>query len=152
MIEVSLNNKPIPVPIKFQPIYKVILLLAILKYGTIKPYNATFLKLHLYMWGLRDDSNLQILLDIKNKRRNSITPWIFELALEKTVTLGIINKLCKREIKSGELQICLEQKGLDLLEKIQELKIFETDINKIKSVGIIPQARILTVNKTWEIF
>lgn len=151
MIDVKLDIKAIPVPLTYQPIYKIIMLLAILKFGTARPYNSTFLKLHLYMWALRSDNNYQILLAIKNKKRDSIVPWIFEPSLERIVTLGVMNGLCKREILSGELQIQILDSGISLLNKIEEMEIFTEDILKIKTIGIIPQTAILRANNKWEI-
>ncbi|RZJ98696.1 MAG: hypothetical protein EOO46_24630 [Flavobacterium sp.] len=152
MINVTFNNNAIPVPIKFQPVYKVIILLALLRYGTAKPHNATFLKLHLYMWALRDEKNLDILYKIKNKQRQNLTPWSFEVSMEKTVTLAVINQLCERSLKSGELQVSITTKGLELLQKIETMGLFADDLSKIKTIGNIPQSTILAANKNWEIF
>lgn len=152
MIEVKLDIKPIPVPLIYQPIYKIIMLLCILRYGTPKPHNSTFLKLHLYMWALRNNENYNLLLAIKKKERDSVVPWIFEPSLDRIVTLAVINGLCKREILSTELQIQITEIGLKLLEKVEKLDLFTDDITKIKTIGNIPQASILRANSKWEIF
>lgn len=152
MIDVKLDIKAIPVPLVYQPIYKIIMLLAILKFGTSRPYNATFLKLHLYMWALRSDENYNILLSIKKRERDSIVPWIFEPSLDRIVTLAVINGLCKREVLSSELQIQITEDGIQLLTKIQGLNLFTDDIAKIKDVGIVPQSQIVRANSKWEIF
>ncbi|MBB2144632.1 hypothetical protein GM921_03995 [Pedobacter sp. LMG 31464] len=152
MIEVKLDIKAIPVPLRYQPIYKIIILLAILRYGTSRPYNSTFLKLHLYMWALRSEENYEILLSVKQKKRDTIVPWIFEPSLDKIVTLAVINGLCKREILSNELQIQIVDSGLELLTKIEQMNLFNEDIGKIKQIGIIPQTSISKANSNWEIF
>ncbi|MGE6354868.1 hypothetical protein ACQKCJ_13465 [Flavobacterium sp. NPDC079362] len=150
-INTELDTKPIPVPIIYQPIYKLILLLAILKYGTAKPYNSIFLKIHLYMWGLRSVENLEVLKDLKKGIRNSISPWTFEPGLEKTITLAIINDLCTREVKSNELKIQLTPLGESFILKIEKSKHFIEDFQKIKSIGIIPQNVIQSANHNWKI-
>lgn len=151
LINIKLDIKPIPVPIIYQPIYKVILLLAILKYGTAKPHNAVFLKLHLYMWALRSEENLKVLYDLKRGFRSTISPWTFEPGLEKTITLAIINDFCTREIKSNELKIQLTSQGDSFIKKIERSKYFLEDFDKIKSIGIIPQNTIQAANSNWKI-
>jgi len=151
MIEVKLDIKPIPVPIIYQPIYKLIMLLAVLKYGTSKPHNATFLKLHLYLWGLRSEENYNVLKQLQKKERNSILPWSFEPALDKVVTIAIINNYCTKEIRTAELQIKITNEGESLLQKIEDLELFNGDISKIKAIGIIPQTYIKTANSNWKL-
>lgn len=152
MIEVKLDIKPIPVPLVYQPIYKIIMLLAILQYGTSRPHNSTFLKLHLYMWALRSEENYDILLSVKKRQRNSVVPWIFEPSLDRIVTLAIINGFCKREVLSNELQIQILDPGVELLRKIEEMNLFIEDISKIRAIGIIPQSLMASANNKWEIF
>ena len=151
MIDVKLDLKGIPVPIRYQPIYKIVMLLAILRYGCQKPHNANLLKLHLFMWGLRDEVNFAVLMDIKTKRRTSVVPWVFEPAMNKVITLGVINSLCEREIKNGFLQVRILPEGLRVLERITELDVFTPEINKIKNIGVLPQSTITEVNKNWEL-
>jgi hypothetical protein len=151
MIEVTLDIKPIPVPLLYQPVYKLIMLLAVLKYGTSKPHNATFLKLHLYLWGLRSEENYTVLKQLQKKERNTVLPWSFEPALDKVVTIAIINKYCTKEIKSTELQIQITPEGTTLLQKIEELELFSEDISKIKGIGIIPQTSIKAASSNWKI-
>jgi hypothetical protein len=152
MIEVKLDLKPIPVPLIYQPIYKIIMLLSILRYGTSKPHNSTFLKLHIYMWALRSNENYEMLLSIKTRERKSIVPWIFEPSLDRIVTLAVINSFCQREILSSELQIKITDLGVNLLEKVENLNLFPEDIAKIKAIGNIPQSTIASANSNWEIF
>ena len=151
MIQVKLDIKPIPVPVLYQPIYKLIMLLAVLKYGTRKPYNATFLKLHLYLWALRSEENYNTLVQLQKKERNSILPWSFEPALDKVVTIAIINNYCTKEIKSTELQIKITTEGESLLQKIEDLELFNEDLSKIKAIGIIPLSSIKMANSNWKL-
>jgi hypothetical protein len=151
MIEVELNIKPIPVPIIYQPIYKLIMLLAVLKYGARKPHNATFLKLHLYLWGLRSEENYNVLKQLQKEERNSILPWSFEPALDKVVTIAIINNYCTKEVKSAELQIKITTEGESLLQKIEDLDLFNEDISKLKAIGIISQSSIKMANNNWKL-
>ena len=152
MIDIKLDLKGIPVPIRYQPIYKIVMLLAVLKYGCQKPNNCNLLKLHLYMWALANEENLKILLEIKGKIRTSVVPWVFQPAMSKVITLAVINGLCKRDIKSTDLQVQLMPEGAEVLRKIEALDIFTAEINKIKAVGIIPASTITSVNKNWKLF
>jgi hypothetical protein len=151
MIEVKLEAKPIPVPLTYQPIYKIVLLLAVLQYACSKPYRATFLKLHLYMWGMRSNKNAYILRSIAKKRRSTIAPWNYEPGLERVITLSIVSGYCNRCIASQELQIELTDAGKDLLKKIEEAGYFSEDISRIKSIGKIPQGKLVAANENWTI-
>jgi predicted transcriptional regulator len=151
MIDVKLDIKPIPVPLLYQPVYKLVMLLAILKYGTSKPHNATFLKLHLYFWSLRSEENYSVLLQLKKKQRNSILPWSFEPALDKVVTIAIVNNYCTNEIKSTELQVKITSRGESFLQKIEDLELFCEDILRIKTIGNIPQTSIKSASSNWKL-
>ncbi|QEC76911.1 hypothetical protein [Mucilaginibacter ginsenosidivorax] len=152
MIDVKLDIKAIPVPLRYQPIYKIVMLLAVLRYGCAKPYAATFLKLHLYMWALRSNENQQILTAIKTKTRDSIVPWVFEPALDQVITLAVINDFCSRTIRAADLQIEIKEKGLEFLTKLEALELFAEDIGRVKDIGVVPQSLIAAVNKKWELY
>ncbi|PWS28701.1 hypothetical protein DHW03_02315 [Pedobacter yonginense] len=152
MIDVKLDIKAIPVPLRYQPIYKIVMLLAVLRFGCSKPYAATFLKLHLFMWALRSIENQKILTDIKNKTRHSIVPWVFEPALDQVITLSVINGFCSRTVRGADLQIEIKEKGQDFLTKLEALGLFADDISRVKEIGIVPQNVIAAVNKKWELY
>lgn len=151
MIEAKLDIKPIPVPSIYQPIYKLIMLLAILKYGSRRPYNCTYLKLHMYLWGLRSVDNYYSLLKLKKPEIKSILPWSYESGLSRLVTLALINNYCVRAVKSNELQIQLTEAGIDLISRIEELGLFKEDIMKIKKIGIISQTKIKEASTNWSL-
>lgn len=149
MIEIKLENKPIPVPLAFQPIFKMAILLAILKYCCEKPHKATFLKLHLCMWALRSPKHKRLLREVKFKKRSSLIPWSFEPALEQVVKLCLVNQYCKKVKTSNSLQIQLETKGKMFLSQIEVQKYFKEEIDKLKEIGIVPQSIIDSANSIW---
>lgn len=152
MIDVKLDIKAIPIPLRYQPIYKIVMLLSVLRFGCSKPYAATFLKLHLFMWSLRSTENQQILAAIKNKDRDSVVPWVFEPALDQAITLAVINGFCNRIIRGADLQIELTEKGQEFLTKLDALGLFSEDIARVKEIGVVPQNVIAAVNKKWELY
>lgn len=151
MINVNLDLKPIPAPLEYQPIYKIALLICILKYGCSKPHNATLLKLHIYMWALLTEENLNILLEAKAGTRTSLVPWTFQPGMEKVITLSIINGFCIREIKSALFQVKLTSGGAELINRLEAEGIFTEKIDQIKRIGIIPQKTIKLLNSNWKI-
>ena len=148
-IQVSLKNKPIPLPTIYSAEYKLIILLFILKYCARSNGGCNFLKLHLYMWSLRSDENYNVLLDLKNKVRANFLPWSFEPGLDKTVALGLINDLCLKKIKAGELQLYITDKGANLIEEIERSGFLKEDVDKIKRIGYIPQSLLNRANSNW---
>lgn len=151
MIEVKLQGKPIPVPLIYQPVYKLVILLAVLRYCTSKPYKAPLLSLHIFMWGVRSEENYKVVNSIAKKSRDTIAPWTFEPGLDKTIILGVVNKYCTREIVSNNLEIQLTKEGEEFLRQVEEIGVFEDDINKLKSIGIIPKSIIAKASTNWSL-
>ena len=150
MIKAKLDIKPIPVPSIYQPIYKLILLLAVLKYGTRKPHNCTFLKLHLYLWALRTVDNFESLKALKKSNIDSMLPWTYEPGLNKLVTIALVNNYCTRAIISNELQITLTEEGDSFIKEIERRNLFSEDIEKIKKIGIISQVKVKKASSNWK--
>jgi hypothetical protein len=151
MIKMTLKETGIPVPLIYQPIYKIVILLAILKYGTRRPYTAPLVTLHVYMWALRTDQNYKVLHDLANGTRNSIVPWSFEPGLEQIINIAVVNGFCLREPKQYALEIKLSSSGEKILQEIEALEVFTSDFKKIKALGIIPKSKIANANKNWSL-
>jgi hypothetical protein len=149
MVSVHLEKRPIPVPLIYQPVYKIVVLLGVLKYNTSRPHSAPFITLHLLFWSLRSDENHRVLHEIKDGTRRSILPWSFEPGLDKTATLAIVNGFCEKEIKSKALKIKLTDKGEALLARINEMSVFQNDLQKLREIGIVPLNKIHSVNQVW---
>ncbi|MBE7696673.1 MULTISPECIES: hypothetical protein [Tenacibaculum] len=153
MIDIKLTSKAISEPIRHNAYYKLIILLAIVKYCSNRK-KASIQLIHLVFWGLRTESNYQVLYDFSKKRRQTITPWSFEIGIDKILALCYINNFCEKSIimkgkYSDSLEINITNEGEDILKKIDDFNLFTKDIIKIKELGTIPKSRIINANKKW---
>jgi len=150
MINIQLDQKPTSVSIRYNGYFKVVLLLAIIKYcGYAK--KASLELIHVAFWSLRNDINYQVLLDLSNQQRNSLVPWTFEHGIDEVLALGFINEYIEKIIVTQTLEIKITNKGNEIIDSINEFELFQDEILKIKALGKIPKNRLSNANKNWKL-
>lgn len=150
MINIQLDQKPTSVSIRYNGYFKVVLLLAIIKYcGYAK--KASLELIHVVFWSLRNDTNYKVLLDLSNQQRNSLVPWTFEHGIDEVLALGFINEYIEKIIVTQTLEIKITNKGNEIIDSINEFELFQDEILKIKALGIIPKNRLSNANKNWKL-
>jgi hypothetical protein len=150
MINIELDQKPVSISIRYNGYYKIVLLLAILRYcGYGKKANLELI--HIAFWSLRNEENYNILLDFSNKIRNTLIPWTFEHGIDEVLALGFINDYIERVIVSGTLEVKITDKGVETIKSINEYNLFQEEIGKIKALGVIPKSRLIFANKNWSL-
>jgi predicted transcriptional regulator len=146
-MEVIFKKRAIPVPLHYQPVYKIAIILAILRFGSSKG-KATISKLHLYAWGLRSDDNYELLKKINtNNNSSNIEFWGVEPALERAVIIANIKDYCIREEKGNRLYFKITKKGDEFLDYILRNELFEEYIYIIKNIGIIAESKVDKLKK-----
>lgn len=148
MIDIKLTSKAISEPIRHNAYYKLVIMLAIVNhcaYGN----KASIQLIHLIFWGLRTESNYQVMYDFSKKVRTTITPWSFETGIHTILSLSFANEYCEKIITGGNLEIKITPKGAEVLKKINEADLFTEDILKISKLGKIPKNRINNANNNW---
>jgi hypothetical protein len=151
MIKMTLEGKGIPVPLIFQPVYKLVILLAVLKYGTRRPHVAPLSTVHVYMWALRTEENFKILMDLSSGARDSIVPWSFEPGLKQIMNIAVVNGFCERIIRPYSFEIKLTAIGDEILQQVVSLGVFEKDLIKLRTIGIVTKSKLENANKNWSI-
>lgn len=150
MINILLDQKPTSVSIRYNGYYKVVLLLAIIKYcGYGK--KASLELIHIALWSLRNEDNYQVLLDISKQNRNSLVPWSFEHGIDEVLALGFINEYIEKIIVTQTLEIKITNKGCEIIDSINKFELFQDEIQKIRTLGIIPKNRLSNANKNWKL-
>ena len=150
MINIQLDQKPISVSIRYNGYYKVVLLLAIIAncgYGK----KAGLELIHIVFWSLRNETNYQVLMDLANQHRNTLIPWTFEHGIDEVLALGLINGYIERVIVSQTIEIKITDKGNKIINAINQVDIFQNEIQKIKAFGKIPKNRLNNANKNWKL-
>lgn len=150
MISIVLDEKKTSISIRYNAYYKLVILLAIINYCGGKN-KASLQLIHLLFWSLRDDKNYQVLADLKIGNRNTLIPWSFEFGIEKVLALGYIEEYLHKKIVSDTLEIEITQKGIDVLNLINDNDLFKEEIEKIKIIGKIPKTKLDKANNNWKL-
>ena len=148
MIDIKLTSKAISEPIRHNAYYKLVVMLAIINYCAYGK-KASVQLIHLSFWGLRTESNYQVLYNFSKKVRQTITPWSFETGIDRILSLAFVNGYCEKIITGDSLEIKITMAGEEVLEKINDSALFTEDILKIEKLGKIPKNRIINANKKW---
>ncbi|WP_162056137.1 hypothetical protein [Pontibacter pamirensis] len=150
MIDIKLDQKPTSISIRYNGYYKIVLLLAIIKYcGYGK--KASLELIHIVFWSLRNDYNYQVLLDLTNQVRKNLIPWTFEHGIDEVLALGLINEYIERIIVGQTLEIKITDKGNSIINSINQFDLFQDELQKIRALGIIPKSRLDSANKNWSL-
>lgn len=150
MINIILDEKKTSVSIRYNAYYKLVILLAIINHCG-SGNKASLQLIHLMFWALRDSKHYHVLYDLKKNLRNSLTPWSFEFGLEKVLAIGYIEQYLDKKIVSDQLEIILTEKGLETLNSIKKDELFQDEIEKIKSIGWLPKAKLEKANNNWKL-
>jgi hypothetical protein len=150
MINIILKSKEVSFPIKYNGYYKLILMLAIIKYCG-RATKASLSLVHLIFWSIKSDDNYKVIMDLKNQNRSNLVPWSFETGIEKILSLAYINNFCEKKIVGSEIEISLTPNGVRVLNEIIKEELFDDELNKIKGIGQIPKTRIKTANSNWKL-
>lgn len=150
MIDIILNQKPAFISIRYNGYYKLVLLLAIIKYCAYRR-KASLVLIHVVFWGLRNNDNYDVLYDFSKQIRKTLRPWTFEHGLDKVLALGYISQYIERVIVGEELEIRLTEEGDNIINSINDFQLFQDEIDKIKKLGKISKQRLFTANKNWSL-
>lgn len=150
MINIVLKSKEVSFPIKYNGYYKLILMLAIIKYCG-RGEKASITLIHLIFWSIKSKDNYNVIMDIKKQVRLNLVPWSFETGIEKILSLAYVNEFCDKKISGGEIELSLTENGIKVLNEIIGEELFIEEINKIKAIGQIPKNRIKTANSSWKL-
>jgi hypothetical protein len=150
MINIVLKSKEVSFPIKYNGYYKLILMMAIIKYCG-RGSKASLSLIHLIFWSIKLEENYRVIIDLKKQNRSSLVPWSFETGIEKILSLAFINNLCEKKISAGEIELSLTEKGIKVLDEIVKGELFDEELTKIKLIGQIPKNRIKNANSNWKL-
>lgn len=150
MINIVLKSKEVSSPIKYNGYYKLILMMAIIKYCG-RGGKASLSLIHLIFWSIKLEENYKVIIDLKKQNRSSLVPWSFETGIEKILSLAFVNNLCEKKISGGEIELNLTENGMKILDEIIKEKLFDEELFKIKVIGNIPKNRIKDANSNWKL-
>jgi hypothetical protein len=96
--KLSFIQRPIPIPADYRPMYKIALLVLILRL-CCRAETSTLLKLHLFSWALASDKNSSKLREyVTSNFKSDFSVWGIEPALNRALQLQSEN-ICEVEEK-----------------------------------------------------
>lgn len=151
--KLSFTKRPIPIPPDYRPMYKIALIVLILKLCS-RSNKSSLLKLHLFSWALTSKKHASMLKSfIDNNFHGEFSVWGIEPALNRALQLATAEKIC--ELADGKNYILTSEKGIqffNMLMNDKELLVDEkTFLNSIGK-NTITDSRINTMTKQWSLF
>lgn len=150
--KLSFVQRPIPIPAEYRPVYKISLLVLILKL-CCRGEKANLLKLHLFSWALTSETNMNKLKDyVASNFTSDMSVWGIEPVLNRALQLAIADDICEmidgrsyKLTEKGDKFYKMIKAETDLLTKEQE---FLCSIGKTQ----ITDTRINSITKQWSLF
>lgn len=150
--KLSFTKKPIPLPAEYRPMYKIALIVMILKY-CCRGETSNLLKLHLFSWALASEKNMKELCDyVKSNFSTDLSVWGIEPALNRALQLSIAENIC--DLINGKYYK-LTKKGNKFFEMIKaDTDLFETEKAFLTFIGkgLITDKRITAMTHNWNLF
>ena len=150
-IKLSFAKRPIPIPAEYRPMYKIALIVIILKYCCIGE-SANLTKLHLFSWALSSEENMnEIIKNIENGFQDEFAVWGVDPSLNRALQLAVAENIC--EIQNGK-KYKLTHKGNKFFEMIESDKfLFDIEKSFLINVGkkSITDRLLESITKKWNL-
>ncbi len=151
--KLSFTKRPIPIPADYRPMYKIAIIVLILKL-CCRSDKASLLKLHLFSWALASKKHTALLADYISKNFvGEFSVWGIEPALNRALQLATAEKIC--DIVDGKNYQLSTEKGLQFFNMIMsdnELLVDEKAFLRSLGKNTITDSRINTMTKQWSLF
>jgi hypothetical protein len=151
--KLSFSKRPIPIPADYRPMYKIALIVLILKI-CCRSNKASLLKLHLFSWALTSKKHSKLLIDfVDSNFQGEFSVWGIEPALNRALQLATAEKIC--ELSDGKNYKLTDEKGIkfyDMLMADKELLVDEKSFLNTIGKNIITDTRINSMTRQWSLF
>jgi hypothetical protein len=150
--KLSFTKRPIPLPAEYRPLYKIALIVMILKY-CCRGETSSLLKLHLLSWTLASGKNMKEVRDyITSNFKTNFSVWGIEPALNRALQLAVAENIC--EIINGK-NYKLTEKGGKFFEMIKaDNALFDNEKAFLSVVGknTFTDNRLASMTHQWTLF
>lgn len=150
--KLSFTKKPIPLPAEYRPMYKIALIVMILKYSC-RAETSNLLKLHLLSWALASKKNMiELQSYVTSNFKSDFSVWGIEPALNRALQLAVAENIC--EIVNGK-NYKLTEKGNIFFDMINaDIDLFDTEKSFLILIGknTITDSRITSMTQKWNLF
>lgn len=150
--KISFTKRPIPLPADYRPMYKIALIVMILKL-CCRAETSTLLKLHLFSWALASEENMNQLNNyIRSNYKDEFSIWSIEPALNRALQLAVAEDIC--DLHNGK-NYKLTDKGDKFFKMINaDKELFKQEKEFLLRIGknSITDSRILQMTKNWSFY
>lgn len=150
--KLSFTKRPIPLPAEYRPMYKIALIVIILKY-CCRGESSNLLKLHLFSWALASEKNMIELRNyVTSNFQTDFSVWGIEPALNRALQLAVAENMC--DIINGK-NYKLTEKGNKFFEMIKaDTELFDIEKSFLTFIGKthITDNRINAMTQKWNLF
>lgn len=150
--KLSFTKRPIPLPAEYRPMYKITIIVMILKYSC-RAETSNLLKLHLLSWALASQKNMTELRNyITSNFQSDFSVWGIEPALNRALQLAVAENIC--DIVKGK-NYKLTEKGNKFFEMIKaDAELFDIEKSFLSLIGknTITDSRITSMTQKWNLF
>jgi hypothetical protein len=150
--KLSFTKRPIPLPAEYRPMYKIALIVMILKYSC-RAETSNLLKLHLLSWALASQKNMAELRDyVTSNFKSDFSVWGIEPALNRALQLAVAENIC--DIVNSK-NYKLTEKGNKFFEMIKsDTELFDKEKSFLILIGknTITDSRITSMTQKWNLF
>lgn len=148
--KLSFTQQPIPIPADYRPMYKIGLIVLILRI-CCRAETANLLKLHLFSWALSSKTNADKLRKfVTSNFQTDFSVWGIEPALNRALQLAVAEDIC---IVVNGKNYKLTSKGLKFYEMIRaEDDLFDQEVEFLDFIGKskITDKRIDDISNQWK--
>jgi hypothetical protein len=149
--KLSFSKRPFPVPADYRPMYKIGIIVMILKI-CCRAETSGLLKMHLLSWALSSEENANKLQEhILSNYQTDFSVWGIEPALNRAMQFAVADRIC--EVVNGK-NYRLTEKGHNLYSMItKDKEIFEREKLFLFFIGKnkITDSRITAMSKKWSL-
>lgn len=114
--------------------FKLVAIMLIVQYYK----KITMPKLHVCLWGVQFDENLQMILAWKKEKRISNAPWMADEDITPLVMQCVSNHLLKLEIKNYKVSVVLDINANNFISEITNTDISIKIDADLKQMGKLP--------------
>lgn len=150
--KLSFSKKPIPIPAEYRPMYKIALIVLILKL-CCRGMSSNLLKLHLFSWALTTEKNMTELRNfVLSNFTNDFSIWGIEPTLNRALQFALAERIC--ELEGGKIYK-LGLRGEEFYKAIaadEELFSKEKEFLLFIGKNKITDKRISFMTQNWKLF
>jgi hypothetical protein len=118
-------------------VYSIILLI-LKSQETDKKKEIPYQKLPFIFWAVKNDDNLEKIIQIKKKKIELLPIWDIDTSIDKAISLLYANNYINIHAKSKGVNLSITETGEEIYKVVENLNCFKNIKERLKRLGLIP--------------